>query len=192
MTGSGERVATRRRNYWRIARWSAALALLLTPLVMMQVSDEWHWTPRGFIFAGIMIGGAGLLYEIAERASGSRPFRAGVAVAVVTSFLTVWATIVRDDGTGIGFFLLILAAATGGFAAWFQPAGMARAMLGVAVMQVLLGVAIATAPSTASTPDGGFRALLFSGAFTVLWLVSAACFRAAAKAEDKAARRVDS
>ena len=68
----------------------------------------------------------------------------------------------------------------------------AQPVIGVAVMQVLLGVAIATAPSTASTPDGGFRALLFSGAFTVLWLVSAACFRAAAKAEDKAARRVDS
>jgi len=125
-------------------------------------------------------------------ARASRAYRAGVAVALATSFLTVWTTIVRDDDTGTGFFLLILAAAAGGFAAWFQSAGMARAMLGVAVMQVLLGVAIATAPSTASTPDGGFRVLLFSGVFTVLWLVSAACFRAAAKAEDTAVRRVDS
>lgn len=124
-------------------------------------------------------------------ARASWAYRAGVAVAIATSFLTVWTTVVRDDGTGIGFFLLIMAAATGGFAAWFQPAGMARAMLGVAVMQVLLGVAIATAPSTASTPDGGFKALLFSGVFTVLWLVSAACFRAAAKAGHEAIRRND-
>ena len=90
-------------------------------------------------------------------ASGSWAYRAGVAVALVTSFLTAWTTIVRDDDTGIGFFLLIMAAAVGAFSAWFQPAGMARAMLGVAIMQVLLGIAIATAPLTAATVLTPFR-----------------------------------
>jgi hypothetical protein len=116
-----------------------------------------------------------------------RAYRAGVAIALLTSFLTVWTTVVRDDGTGIAFFLLIMAAAVGGFAAWFRPAGMARTMLGVAIMQVLLGVAIATAPSTASTPDSSFKALLFSGVFTALWLISAAFFRLASKSEHKTA-----
>ena len=111
----------------------------------------------------------------------SRGYRIGVAVAVVTSFLTVWTTIVRDDGNGIGFFMLIMASAVGGFAAWFRAAGMARTMLGVAIMQMLLGVAIATAPSTASVADGPLRALLFSAVFAALWLTSAAFFRAAAK-----------
>ena len=114
-----------------------------------------------------------------ERAGGSRAHRAGVAVALVTSFLTVWTTIVRDDGTGISFFLLIMAAVVGGFSAGFRAAGMARTMLGVAVMQALLAIAIATAPSTASMPDGVLKALLFGGAFTALWLISAAFFRAA-------------
>jgi hypothetical protein len=113
--------------------------------------------------------------------SESRAYRTGVAIALLTSFLTIWTTIARDDGTGIGFFLLVMAAAVGGFAAWFRPAGMARTMLGVALMQLLLGIAIATAPSTASTPDGAFKALLFSGVFTALWLISAAFFRAASK-----------
>jgi len=121
-----------------------------------------------------------------ERASGSRVYRAGVGVALMASFLTVWTTVVRDDGNGIGFFLLIMAAAVGGFSAWFRPAGMARTMLGVAIMQVLLGVAIATAPSTASMPDGSFKALLFSGIFAALWLMSAIFFRAAAKGDREA------
>lgn len=108
-------------------------------------------------------------------------YRAGVAVAVLTSFLTVWTTIVRDDGNGIGYFFVILAAGVGGFAALFRPAGMARSMLGAAIMQVLLGIAVATAPVTASIPDGPFKALLFSGVFAALWLTSAAFFRAAAK-----------
>ncbi|MBC9033283.1 hypothetical protein IAG41_12865 [Sphingomonas sp. JC676] len=182
MIGSSEQGGAGAWDYWRIARWTGALALLLTPLVMMQISDEWHWTIGSFLFAGIMIGGVGLLYELAERASGSRAYRAGVAIALVASFLTVWTTIVRDDGTGIGFFLVIMAAAVGAFSAWFQPAGMARTMLGVAIMQALLSIAIATAPSTASMPGGAFKALLFGGFFTALWLVSATFFRSADRA----------
>ena len=109
-------------------------------------------------------------------------YRAGLAVAVVTSFLIVWSTVVRDDGNGAGFFMVILAAGVGAFAAEFRPAGMARAMFGVAIMQALLGALIATAPVTANLPGGAFRALLFSAVFVLLWLSSAACFRRAAKA----------
>lgn len=116
-----------------------------------------------------------------EQASGSWNYRTGVAVALATSFLTVWTTIVRDDGHGIGFFALIMAAGVGGFAASFRPAGMARTMLGVAIMQLLVGLAFATAPSTASIAGGPFKILLFSGFFMLLWLISAAFFRAAAK-----------
>jgi hypothetical protein len=108
-------------------------------------------------------------------------YRAGVVVALVASFLTVWTTIVRDDGSGAGFFMIIMAAGVGGFAAGFRADGMARATAGVAVMQAVLGILTATAPVTAITPDGPLRALLFNGFFAGLWLVSAACFRAASK-----------
>jgi uncharacterized membrane-anchored protein len=111
----------------------------------------------------------------------------GVAVAVLTAFLSVWTTIVRDDGNGIGFFMVILAAVVGGFAAAFRPAGLARAMLGVAVMQVLLGMLIATAPSTANLPDSSLKILLASGGLTALWLISAAFFRLASKKDPEAA-----
>jgi len=110
-------------------------------------------------------------------------YRAGVGIAALASLLTVWTTIVRDDGTGIGYFMVIMAAAVGGFSAAFQPAGLARAMLGVAVMQLCLGALIATAPVTASLPAGPTKVLLFNGFFTLLWLISAAFFRAAAKGE---------
>lgn len=125
--------------------------------------------------------------SIARTASNVREYlrigtyRAGVAVVVLSSLLTVWTTIVRDDGQGIGFFLLILAVPVGGFAALFEPAGMARTLLGVAAMQVVFGVANATAPIIASQPDGSFKALVFSGFYTALWLAAGAFFRAAAK-----------
>jgi hypothetical protein len=152
---------------------------------MMQISDEWNWSIGGFLFAGTMIGGVGLLYELAERASGSRAYRAGAAVALITSLLTIWTTIVRDDGTGMVFFLLVMAAVVGSFAAWFRPAGMSRTMIGVGVMQVLVGIAIATAPSAGGFPGGAPRALLFNAFFAALWLTAATFFRAAAKADPK-------
>ena len=111
--------------------------------------------------------------------SGTGAYRAGVGVAVVASLLTVWTTIVRDDGNGIGFFMVIMAVAVGWFAAGFRAAGMARTMIGVAVMQVAVGMLIATAPVTANVPGEPLKTLLFSGVFAVLWLVSGAFFRAA-------------
>jgi len=122
--------------------------------------------------------------ELTGEASVSRAYRTGVGVAVVTSLLTVWTTIVRDDGNGIGFFMLIMAAVVGGFAAWFRPAGLARTMIGVAITQLLLGMLIATAPSTAIMPGGVVRILLFSVVFAGLWLISATFFRAASRGAD--------
>lgn len=117
-----------------------------------------------------------------ERTGQRKPYRVGVAIAVMTSSVMIWTTVVRDDGNGLGFFMVIMAAAIGGFAAWFRPAGMARTMLGIAIMQALLGVAVATAPMTATMPGGPSKALALSGIFSALWLMSAAFFRAAARA----------
>jgi hypothetical protein len=60
---------------------------------------------------------------------------------------------------------------------------MARTMVGVAAMQVAVGSLIATAPITANVPGGPLRAVLFTGVFGALWLVSGAFFRAAAKVD---------
>lgn len=106
-------------------------------------------------------------------------YRAGIAVAALTAFLIVWTTIVRDDGSGAGAFMVILAAPVGAFAARWRADGMARAMLGVAAMQAVLGMLTATAPVTALEPDGVLRAILFNAVFAALWLVSAYCFHIA-------------
>ncbi len=114
-------------------------------------------------------------------------FRAGIFVAVAVSFLTIWTTIVRDDGNGFGFFMLVMAALVGAFSAGFRPAGMARALLGVAIMQALLGISIATEPSAARIADGSFKTVLLSTFFVALWLASAVCFRIASTGDRMAA-----
>ena len=90
-------------------------------------------------------------------------------------------SIVRDDGQAMGNFGVIMAAMVGAFATSSQPLGMARTMLGVTAMQVLVGVAIATAPITAAEPGGVFKAFVSSGVFASLWLLSAAFFQTSSK-----------
>jgi hypothetical protein len=170
-------------NPWRIARWSAVAILLLIPLAMMQVTPDWHWGPGGFVLAGIVLGGPVLLYEAAARRAASSAYGLGPAIALAPSFLTVWTTVVRDDGNGIGFLMLVMAAAVGAFAAGFRAAGMARAMLSVAGIQAFLGLMIATAPTTAHAPQGVVGVLLASGVFVALWLIAAGCFWRAARRE---------
>lgn len=108
-------------------------------------------------------------------------YRIGTAIAVLTILLTIWTTIVRDDGNGGPYFMIIMAAGVGAFAAGFRSAGVARAMMGVAAMQVAWGLLMATAPVVASTPDGSARALIFNAVFAGLWLAAAGFFHRAAR-----------
>ena len=110
-----------------------------------------------------------------------RIYRIGLALALLTVFMTVWSTIVREDGQGAASFMVTLAAAVGAFAVRMEGAGMARAMVGVAIMQVALALLLATAPTTIAHPYGPLRALIWGAALAGSWLASAVCFRRSAR-----------
>ena len=118
---------------------------------------------------------------LAKSQTASRAYRVGLGLAALTAFVTVWTTIVRDDGQGAASFMVILAAAVGALAVRMEAAGMARAMAGVAAMQVSLGLLFATAPSTIAQPGGPARALVWGAVLAGSWLASAACFRRASR-----------
>ena len=108
-------------------------------------------------------------------------YRSGIALAGLTSFLIVWTTIVRDEGSAAGNFMIILAAAVGGYTVRFEAAGLSRTMAGVAAMQLAMGLLTATAPITATLDGGAPKAFAFHAVFMLFWLGSAALFRAAAR-----------
>lgn len=166
-------------NGWRIARWSAVAILLVLPLAMMQVVPDWNWGPGAFVLAGIVIGGPVLLYEVAAKRSTSNAYGLGAAVALATSFVTVWTTIVRDDGNGLGFFGAVFTAAACAFVAKCKAEGMARAMLATAGVQAMLAAMVATAPIT----EQPIKILMLSGVFCLLWLASAELFRRSARVD---------
>lgn len=163
-------------NRWRVAGWALAVSLLALPFVAMQLTREVNWTGSDFVFAATMIGGVGLLFELTVRMSDDRYYRAGVALALVASFLTLWATgavgMIGDEGNPLNLMFLavpiiaLLGSALGGF----RAGAMGWAML------------VATAAQMLASAIGMFTDLLgglYSMMFAASWLASAAMFRRA-------------
>jgi hypothetical protein len=173
---------------WRILGWGAVAILILLPLVAMQFSSEVNWTASDFIFAAAMFGIAGGTFELAVRASGSRAYRAGAAIALLTAFLTIWINlavgIIGNEGNPLNlmFFGVIAAAIVGAIVARFEAAGMARAMTVAAALQGFIGVGVLVTGWGSSEPPGIFGLFILIEFFSVAWLLSALCFRKSAAA----------
>ena len=158
---------------WRLAGWATAAFLLLLPLIARA-----PWTGSDFAFAAVMIGGVGLVFELAVRMSPSWTYRAGAATALAAAFLAIWVQasvgIIGDGDNPLNLmFAGVLGLAFIGSAlVRFRPAGMARIMTAAALAQFAAG-----GVGTFTDLRGGIFAALFSG----IWLLSALLFQKAAR-----------
>jgi hypothetical protein len=89
---------TARRSAVRVAL--ATAFILLLPLVAMQFTDEVAWGVADFVFAGILLGGTGLLLELATRKPGKVAYR----VAALAIGLAAIAFGEADDAPGLVLF----------------------------------------------------------------------------------------
>jgi hypothetical protein len=178
MASNAESGGGRRGGPWRIAAWGTAALLLLLPLVAMRFTDAVNWTGADFLFAGVLIGGVGILFELIVRMSRNHAYRAGAGFALAAAFLIVWANgalgMIRDEDNPYNLLFggVILVALAGAVAARFAPAGMARAMAAAGLAHLAVA-----ALGAAADPRGA----VFSLAFAAPWLLAAALFRKAAR-----------
>jgi hypothetical protein len=140
----------------------------------MRFTSEVNWTVSDFIFAGLLMGGVGLLFELTVRSSASKAYRAGVGLALAASFLTIWATgavgMIGDEGNPLNlmFLSVILIALLGSALGRFSARGMAGAMLVAAIAQF-----VASTIGMFTDLTGGLYSAMFAG----IWLASAWMFR---------------
>ena len=66
-------------------------SLLLVPLIAMQFTNEVNWTLADFVFAGVLLLGAGFLCELVIRKVTKVGLRIGIFLAVLAILLLVWA-----------------------------------------------------------------------------------------------------
>ncbi|WP_126174547.1 hypothetical protein [Altericroceibacterium xinjiangense] len=154
------------------------MTLIGLPAIAMQFTSAVHWTAMDFTFAIVMLGGVGLAFEMAVRATGSWAYRGGAAIGLAAGLLLLWANgavgIVGNESERINLWfdvipLLALFAAVG---ARFRSEGMAVAMTATAIAQLLVGVIMQL--------YGHFTwvfTLIWAGA----WLFSAWLFRKSAR-----------
>jgi hypothetical protein len=165
-------------NPWRIGGWGLVAALILAPVVAMQFTPDVDWTASDFVFAVVMLGGVGVAYELAVRATGDWAYRAGAAVALGAGLLLLWANaavgIVGNEEAPINlwFDLVPLVALSGAIGARFRADGMAVAMSATAFTQIAIGAIVQV--------QGHFT-WVATGLWCGAWLVSAHLFRKAAK-----------
>ena len=193
MTGNMENGSGRRGNRWRIAAWTIAALILLLPLVAMQFTDEVNWTVGDFVFAGALIIGTGIIYELAARKTGDTAYRAGVGVALAAAFILVWMNgavgIIgtEDNPANLMYGGVLVVGIIGALIARFQPHGMARALLATALAQALVAV-IALIGGLGAPGSGPGEIVFLNGFFAALFIGSALLFRqvACGRAEQEA------
>ena len=178
MNGTMKQLARRNWAWVRYVAWAGAAGLVLLPLVAMQVAPDSgvNWTFGDFVFAVLMIGGTGLAIELVVRLARSWAARAGAVVALGTGFLLIWSNLAvgyigsEDNPYNLLFFGVIVVAVLGSALARFRSPGLVWAMAATALAHAAAGL-------------GGFAEDPVTGpitlAFCLMWLTSAALFRAA-------------
>lgn len=170
-----------RGSRWSWLVWAGAGALLLTPLVAMQFTDEVNWTVGDFAVMGALLALVCGAWELALRLSGRATYRIAFALAVITAFLLVWVNlavgVIGDEGEPINlaFFGVVALGVLGALLARGRARGLAWT---TAAMALAMAGMAALAPAF-----GDGRVALLIGIFAGLWLISAGLFGRAARAD---------
>jgi hypothetical protein len=161
----------------------ATVLILLLPLLAMQFTDEVAWSPADFAVAGALLIGTGLAYRVATRTAGNAAYRVGVAVALAAALLLVWTVGavgvigVEGDPADLMYLGVLAIGIVGAIVARFRPAGMARALLGMALAQALVAVIALIAGKHQDPVSSVSEILGVNGLFVALFLGSAWLFR---------------
>lgn len=167
---------------WRIAAWGGSAALLATPAIAMQFSDEWDWGPGAFVLLGAVLLACCITFELVARQAAGFAHRAGTALAIAGALLLFWGNLAvgfigdEDNPANLAFYVLLIAGLMGGFLVKFRPRGLALVLAAMAIAQAALGgIALMLAL------DDPASIAKLTGFFTLVWLACAALFRLAAR-----------
>ena len=156
---------------------AAAMAFNLAVPDPGSGTDGVNWGPMDFAIVGVLVLGAGLLFEYASSRGASVAHRAAVGIAVAAGLGLVWANIavgmIGDEGNPANLmYLLVLAVALiGASVARFEPREASIVMFATAATHV--GVVI-VALVAALGPQ-----VLADAFFILAWVASALLFRQA-------------
>lgn len=163
-------------------------ALLMLPLLAMQFVEGEGWSLFDFAFVGTFLFGATLAYEMASRKEGSAAYRIALGVALASAFFLIFVSqgvsIIGSDGdpANLMYFGVVAVGVVAAILGRFEARGMARAMLAMAVAQVLVAV-IALVLGLGQPASPPMEILGLTGMFCALFVAAAWLFQRAAEGQ---------
>lgn len=183
MTITSKQPLRRRLNLLRIFGWGGAIALILTPLVAMQFTNEVDWDETDFIVATIIFGIVGGLIELSVRLSSNWYFRIGATFAVLAGFMVVWANLAvgmignEDNPLNLWFGGVLFIAIAGSFASRFRGGILPMTMFLAGTLQIAIG----TFAGILGTDLRGGR---FTIILSIAWFIASLLFWCARQKHD--------
>ena len=187
----------RARTAYRSARRVALVTALIlsVPLLAMQFTKEVAWGVADFAVAGVLLGGTGLIHQLAAIKAGAIAYRAAAGVALAAALLLVWSVLAvgvigaEGDPADLMYLGVLATGIIGAVIARFQPHGMARALLATALAQALVALIALIAAKHKAPVSSVFEILGLNGFFVALFAGSAWLFQHAARRQQDGARR---
>lgn len=164
---------------WRITIWTAALAALLAPWILMQVGSAVEWTAFDFVVFGTLLLALCVGLELAMRLSMRWSYRIAVTMTVAGGFLMVWANLAvgiignEENPQNLLFYAVLILGLAGALRSRFDARGLMWTLRGMAATQLLVFV-IAAAFDWALLP-------VFTIVYFAWWLVAGELFKKASR-----------
>lgn len=171
------------KNY---LRWVVVTAVVLAiPALAMAFnlaipdpgsgSDGVNWGPMDFALIGVLVLGAGLLFEYASSRSGTVAHKAAVGIAVAAGLGLVWVNLAVGfmdvENGNLMYVLVLIVALVGAAIGRFEPRETSIAMFATAAAHAVVGI-IGLAADLGPT-------LLADGFWIAGWIASGLLFRQA-------------
>lgn len=160
-------------------------ALLLIPLLAMLFGGEVHWSIYDFVFAGVLIFGTGLVYELISRRVKNNNYRIGLIIALISGLLLIWSNLAvgiigsEDNPFNTMYFGVILIGMIGALFSQFKAKGMAFTLYAMAISQGLVPIiALSIGRPDIGTTEQlmGVVKVLGVNAFFIVLFISAGVF----------------
>jgi hypothetical protein len=160
-----------------------AAGVLLIPLLGVLYGG-WHWDWHAFVIWGALVFIAALAYQLVVKGMRNKAYRFAMGLAVATAFVLSWANFVLAVDASLAnftYFGVVVVGVVGAAIARLRARGMALALLGMTIAQMLVPLIALVVWKTKVAP-GAFIGL--NGVFVVLFAISALLFRRAARTDE--------
>ena len=162
------------------------VGFLLIPLWGTLHVEGWNWGWRGFVVAGAFVFGAALAYELAVKGMSNKSYRFAMGLAVATTLVLLWMNFVLAVDASLANFMyfgVIVVGLVGAAIARLRARGMALALAGMAIAQILVPFIALVFWKTRVAPGAAVPVIGLNGVFIVLFAISALLFRRASRTD---------